>query len=251
MNTHWTVCVALSLLSCAGTYGPSAGSADGALDVEPGFLGTPEVVLQSTLTLGQVTHPLYKPGDTDVPHPYYKEFCNRQGPPQAYEEATAQANFRFNPDTKVLFIDLNWSGLSSAPVMMHFRRGEPGTAGPIVQSLCGRPPPNAAGLGESAPAVGDEVCPNGTTGQLNATYRLAGNYKIRPPMTPDAEVQALMAGLLYLDIHTCLNEAGELRGQIVALSPGTSPADPGQGPVPEEDELLQTSPTPPEMQRLD
>jgi hypothetical protein len=79
-------------------------------------------------------------------------------------------------------------GLSGEVTGMHFHEGAPGVAGPIVIDLTDTIQVNEDG----------EMVASGTKA-----------------VSPDF-VQALRAGDIYLNIHTALNPAGEIRGQIDA-----------------------------------
>jgi hypothetical protein len=80
--------------------------------------------------------------------------------------------------------DMRWnmvfSGLTGPAVAAHIHNGRPGAAGPVVVPLCG-------------PCVNPE---NGTA-NVNA-----------------ASLAAIQAGTAYVNIHTAMNAAGEIRGQI-------------------------------------
>jgi hypothetical protein len=71
---------------------------------------------------------------------------------------------------------------------VHVHLGEPGKNGPFQYALTVMP--NADGMG----------------GRFMGEYVLSGE-----------QMQALKAGNLYLDLHTKLNRAGELRGVLRAL----------------------------------
>jgi hypothetical protein len=250
----------VALVSCTGSYGPGAqqaspdeGLAAAELQQEemenempvqdrmvgPEILEIPEMRLNSELTLSQVTHELYKPSFTGAPHPFYKKFCATQGPAQRYTTATGLGTFHYNQATKTVEFRLTWSDLSGAPIMMHFHRGAPGKAGPIVQTICGHPPPGSKDLGFSPPPVSDGTCNNSETGQLNAIWRIKGNDQLDPPMTEADMVRALLAGELYVNIHTCLNELGEIRGQVVPIGGGKpAPIKDGSG-LPVESDMLE------------
>lgn len=102
--------------------------------------------------------------------------------------------------------------------MAHFRKGSIGKAGPIVQSICGHPPPGSKALGHSSPPVGPATCPETTSGTLKGSYTLAGNPDVTPPLSTAEEQQLLLGGALYVNIHTCLNEVGEIRGQVIPVN---------------------------------
>ncbi|MDF1759773.1 MAG: CHRD domain-containing protein [Coxiellaceae bacterium] len=172
------------------------------------------MLMTAKLSLTQVSHKLYKPTSTNVPHPFYKHKCAK-ATPKKYPSATGQAVVWYNPATNTMKYAITYHGLSGSPIMAHFHIGKAGTGGPIVQTICGMPPKGSKALGFSAPAIDGHTCPKGTSGFFTGTYQLKGNAKLK--LTAAQEKQALMGGKLYINIHTCLNELGELRGQIVPL----------------------------------
>lgn len=97
----------------------------------------------------------------------------------------------YNPSEGTLQFAFAYRGLSDAAAAAHFHNGAPGSAGPVVQTICGGPEPSIVG-----------ECP-GASGFLQGTWEV-----------PQEQVEALMQGDLYVNIHTPLNGPGELRGQI-------------------------------------
>ena len=181
------------------------------------------IPLQATLSTATPTHKLFEPGDKDAPHPFYKEECKDMAPPRPYHRATGSVTLLFDPNTDELRYAIAYSGLSGPPLMMHFHRDPPGQGGPIVQTIVGEPKAHVKGLGWSAgpPTSGDNA-PTGTSGFITGTYTLKGNPHLDPPLTKEAEIMGLLSGDIYINIHTCLNELGELRGQIVPLAADVS-----------------------------
>lgn len=115
-------------------------------------------------------------------------------PPAAATPATAAgaAVLLFDPATSTLNFAVAYKGLSGAATAAHFHNGAPGAAGPVVQTICGAP----------GPALLD-ACPAGNEGFLTGTWTV-----------PAGLVPTLLAGGLYINIHTRLNPAGEIRGQV-------------------------------------
>jgi hypothetical protein len=103
--------------------------------------------------------------------------------------------FVFDPATNTLSFTVAYRGLSGAATAAHFHNGAAGAAGPVVQTICGAPPPALLG-----------ACPAGNSGLLT------GTWTVPAPLVP-----ALLAGGLYVNIHTGTNAAGEIRGQITPL----------------------------------
>ncbi len=89
--------------------------------------------------------------------------------------------------TSQLTWSITWSGLTSAPIAMHFH-------GPAAPNL-------NAGVQVGVGVVGTPVVGNAI---LNA-----------------AQVADLLAGLWYLNLHTSMFPGGEIRGQVLVPEPAT------------------------------
>lgn len=103
--------------------------------------------------------------------------------------------FYFDPATSTLSFTIVYRGLSGNPTNAHFHSSAPGAAGPVSQTICGAPAPALLG-----------ACPAGTSGLLTGTWTVPANL-----------VPTLLAGGLYVNIHTSANAPGEIRGQISPL----------------------------------
>lgn len=103
-----------------------------------------------------------------------------------------------NETASTLSLDCNHDLITDTPGG-HIHLGAAGTNGPIVFSL-----PN---LGASPVMTAWSVAP-GDPGH---------------PLTPDL-VAELLAGNLYVNLHSAANRSGELRGQIVDVQPPAAPA---------------------------
>ena len=134
------------------------------------------------------------PGETDdmspvtyaIPLTVEEEVPEPTGVP---EGATGAADLVFDPATNGITGTVTTSGLSGPPTAAHIHIGAPGEAGPIV--------------------VGFVADGSGT-----GTFELPGDSVLN-----EEEAEALETGLLYVNVHTELNEAGEIRGQIVEQDP--------------------------------
>ncbi|MCS6936919.1 MAG: CHRD domain-containing protein [Candidatus Bipolaricaulota bacterium] len=114
--------------------------------------------------------------------------------------AIGAAAIVLNANRTELSFFLGYSGLSGSPTAMHFHRGKPGEAGPIVRTIC--------------PVLG-VACPTGTSATLSGVWR---RDDAREALTSDL-VDALLKGELYINIHTSLNPPGEIRGQVKPYQP--------------------------------
>ncbi len=103
--------------------------------------------------------------------------------------------FVFDPTTNTLSFTIAYKGLSGAATAAHFHSAAAGAAGPVVQTICGAPAPALLG-----------ACPTSTGGFLTGTWTV-----------PATLIPVLLAGGLYVNIHTGTNAAGEIRGQINLL----------------------------------
>lgn len=103
--------------------------------------------------------------------------------------------FFFDPATNTLSFTIVYRGLSGGATAAHFHSAAAGTTGPVSQTICGGPAPALLG-----------ACPAGSSGLLTGTWTV-----------PTTLVTTLLAGGLYVNIHTAANAAGEIRGQINPL----------------------------------
>jgi len=105
--------------------------------------------------------------------------------PTGADGASGEANLVFDPTTRGISGSITTSGLSGPPTMAHIHEqpaGEP--TGPNIISFI----PDGSGTGF--------VLPDGT-------------------LLTEEQAESLETGLLYVNVHTDLNQPGEIRGQIV------------------------------------
>lgn len=179
--------------------------------------GSDLVTFTAALSLDNIDGTLHAYDATNVPHPFYADFCDSQPAPVRYPDAGGSATATYDPSTETLSFVIEYAGLSGMAIMTHFHRGGAGTAGPIVQTVCGHPPPGSDALGHSAAPTSGATCPETLEGRLTGEYKLAGNPDLSPPLTKEAEIAHLLSGELYLNVHTCLNETGEIRGNLTRV----------------------------------
>ncbi len=98
-------------------------------------------------------------------------------------KATGSVTVSYDPATKTLSWDGTYSGLSGPAAAAHFHTGAAGKNGGVTV-------PIFAGKAAGSP------------------------FKGKATLT-DAQVQDLMAGHLYVNIHTAAHKAGEIRGQVM------------------------------------
>lgn len=109
-----------------------------------------------------------------------------------------------NQDGTFRFV-MSVRGLSGAPVGAHIH-GPATTAenGPVVVTLCGGPAPSAVG-----------ACTfDSSTGSMTIEGTITGAH-LQPGVTGGQFISWLRDGLLYINVHTSLNPAGETRGQLL------------------------------------
>ncbi len=172
------------------------------------------ILLYAKLDTKQVMHKLMDSKQDNKAGPFYKAFC-KNVKSHDYKNAEGLAILQFYPKTNTVKFALTYQGLSGPAIMSHFHLGDMKKAGPIVQTICGHPPPGSKALGFSSAATSGKQCPMGTAGFLTGTYKLEGNPKLTPALSADQERKDLLSGKLYFNVHTCLNEAGEIRGQVL------------------------------------
>lgn len=138
------------------------------------------------------------------------------------ENAKGEGHFLFNPSSKEMSFKIEYSGLSGPAIMVHFHNGAPGVSGPILQTICGMPPPTSP-IGFSDGAIIGKECLDRSSGVLQGKYLLK-DYECPADdsscksLSVDQQVQLLACGNLYVNFHTCLNQPGEISGQIIPLT---------------------------------
>ena len=137
----------------------------------------------------------------------------------AAQDGKGSATFQLdkNGDEAVITFSVKYSGLSGKPVMSHIHLGQAtGQLGPVVQTLCGPPPPDLSGpggpLGHSGSADPNPACPTTNDGPIEGSFRVQGNAKLN--LSAEQELAELQNAQLMVNIHTCLNQHGEISGQI-------------------------------------
>jgi CHRD domain len=105
--------------------------------------------------------------------------------PPVQTEGTGTADLTYDPATKVLTWNVTFSGLSGPATMAHFH-------GPA-------PAGKNAGVEIWISTKGKTEAPSPLKGQATLT---------------DAQAADLMAGNLYINVHTAKNPNGEIRGQV-------------------------------------
>ncbi len=113
--------------------------------------------------------------------------------PPVVSAGTATVTGTYDAATSMITITVNYSGLSSGLAAAHLHAGATGSNGPVIVNL--------------APTTG------ATSGTISGTF---------PVMAADEA--GLLAGDVYINLHTPVNPGGELRGQLtLALEVETIP----------------------------
>ena len=98
--------------------------------------------------------------------------------------------------TRLLKWKLTYSGLSGKAIGAHVHKGKAGVAGAVLVPLCG-------------------PCTSGKTGQAKISKDVADLFE---------------RGLVYVNVHTNKNQAGEIRGQLKLLGEHEATVDPAPQP---------------------
>jgi hypothetical protein len=110
--------------------------------------------------------------------------------PQVPSNALGLLDVHYRKDTRILNYKITWSGLSSAPTLIHIHGLAPiGYPAGIVQTI----------LAASNPTLFP------STGSYTGTMLVDGVV---------IKEQDLLNGFYYMNIHTTANPNGEIRGQI-------------------------------------
>lgn len=123
--------------------------------------------------------------------------------PPRLTRATGHFEARLSEDGRSIEYTLTFSNLSSPSTAGHLHFGQPGVNGEIFAFLCG---------GDGKP-----VCP-GTGGTVSGTIRSEDILGIPEqglaPGDFEGALRIMRAGLAYVNAHSRLFPAGEVRGQV-------------------------------------
>ena len=119
--------------------------------------------------------------------------------PIAVPGAAGTATMRFNSANNTFDLDLFVQGLSGPITSSHLHVAPPGAAGPAVVSL----------------------------GDQTAYIASGGGFRriVRGLAFPAANIADLLSGNIYVNVHTALNPAGEIRGQMNLAAANATGAD--------------------------
>lgn len=110
--------------------------------------------------------------------------------------------FYFNPEDNSLAFQVALTDLTSSVRALQFHNGAAGEVGPPIQTICGEGPAGVIGT----PLV-EGPCRPGTDHVMQQRWTLT-----------DAQADELLAGNLYVNVHTENNFApGEIRAQLNQL----------------------------------
>ena len=101
-----------------------------------------------------------------------------------------------NGSARLLKWKLTYAGLTGKSIGAHVHKGKAGVAGAVLVPLCG-------------------PCTSGKTGQVKISKDVADLFE---------------RGLVYVNVHTNENQAGEIRGQMKLVGERQTDADPSPKP---------------------
>lgn len=120
--------------------------------------------------------------DTDIMEDFSGTFSGANEVPAVTTPATGNVTGSYNKNTRVLTLNMTYTGLSSAVTMWHIHKGAAGVSGPPVDGL-----------------------DFGTLGSSPATWS---------DTLSTVQETDLMNDLYYVNIHTATNTGGEIRAQL-------------------------------------
>lgn len=120
-----------------------------------------------------------------APETFEVQLTGAQQVPAVQTGGTGTADLTYDPATRALSWSITYSGLSSAVTMAHFH-------GPAAEGKNAKP---TLWLTTRGSAVGNPI-----TGSATLTA---------------AQAKQFLAGKWYINVHTQMNPAGEIRGQVI------------------------------------
>jgi hypothetical protein len=123
------------------------------------------------------------------------ELSGAEETPPVTTDTTGEFSIRYDIDQNLLDFQITVEPTTTTPItvtLAHIHAGEPGVAGPPIRDLL-----EIAGV---TPPI-----------FVTDTFELSG---IVTPSLTGPEIEQLLAGELYFNVHTSVNPGGEVRGQI-------------------------------------
>lgn len=158
------------------------------------YTGTITITHDATNSASPRSVPLIGPGD--FARCFSAALAGSQEVPATSSTATGYGTFILSPDRSALTYDIHHGGLAGTETAAHIHKGEPDVAGVVVFPLA------------------------------------AGSPKQGTLTLTSAEAADLLAGLLYVNIHSSTYPNGEIRGQIIPANGCLGAALAGTNEVP-------------------
>ncbi len=204
------------------------------------------VCFSAEITTPQIMHKLYHPDDKNMPEPIFKAICSQNNESHDYKNAIGSATLLYDPTTHQLDYAIAFRGLSGPPILVELCSGLSGKEGRVIATLCNNLvsdipalynqenqgmndhfhplnpnesdhlEQNTASNENDYKAPSDLIakCVSKNSGFLSDSIVFKENKDAVSSMSAEEVHHALLSDQLYINIITCLNEQGEVRGQI-------------------------------------
>jgi len=138
---------------------------------------------------------------------------SEEGPPPGVvlvrTTAEAKVNIKLDSANRTATYNLRVTEPITDVLQAHLHKGPPGEIGPVAVFLY--PPAPPASL---IPGITEGSLARGEFGPSNLCYAPTAPYCVNGVGQWDAFVSDLEAGNIYANVHTVVNPAGEIRGQV-------------------------------------
>jgi len=141
---------------------------------------------------------------------FHVQLTGYQEVPAASSPGSGDLRLNLRRSSKEIYYELSYRGLQGNVTQAHIHFGQKGVNGGISMWLCG----TATNPGPA----GTPVCPAGSEGEVNGTLMPANVVGPANQLIAAGEfeelVEALLAGVTYVNVHSTVLPGGEVRGQI-------------------------------------